>query len=427
MKTMIRILNFVIMALSAVATVFLFVSTPLSFNSKIALDVKAFSQFVPETTYTSDIKIDQLLGTDTIYVGIKFRVDAGGLTEIMNGNRDRINELFITKNVDDIAKTLHEPVNLITDFTIKSVLKSTITEEVTTQVDTARTNYVDSLDSEEQKALVPSTEDIMSEVGMDETYFLNFALALYDEANKDTATVDTVSDVLFEQIDTALAKADDSGAVDTSSFGEDMKDGIKTSLVTILTELKLVKEDNVHIKKISDISYIYLSEFLVTKLTGKVDTALLEQGATETTPDYTDRLLNLFVTTQIPDQVYQVVGYVSLGLFIGLFVFAATWAFLFIFTAIKTFSKKPWTFFGPWFWIVGILQLVMGIGITVAGKFILPMYFSTIPGLPISSIVLAPRTYALVPSIMFVACLALAIIYLFFKIPAKNQARREAK
>ena len=427
MKTMIRILNFVIMALSAVATVFLFVSTPLSFNSKIALDVKAFSQFVPETTYTSDIKIDQLLGADTIYVGIKFRVDAGGLTEIMNGNRDRINELFITKNVDDIAKTLHEPVNLITDFTIKSVLKSTITEEVTTQVDTARTNYVDSLDSEEQKALVPSTEDIMSEVGMDETYFLNFALALYDEANKDTATVDTVSDVLFTQIDTALAKADDSGAVDTSSFGEDMKDGIKTSLVTILTELKLVKEDNVHIKKISDISYIYLSEFLVTKLTGKVDAALLEQGATETTPDYTDRLLNLFVTTQIPDQVYQVVGYVSLGLFIGLFVFAATWAFLFIFTAIKTFSKKPWTFFGPWFWIVGILQLVMGIGITVAGKFILPMYFSTIPGLPISSIVLAPRTYALVPSIMFVACLALAIIYLFFKIPAKNQAKREAK
>ena len=427
MKTMIRILNFVIIALSAVATVFLFVSTPLSFNSKIALDVKAFSQFVPETTYTSDIKIDQLLGTDTIYVGIKFKVDAGGLTEIMNGNRDRINELFITKNVDNIAKTLHEPVNLITDFTIKSVMKSTITEEVTKQVDTARTNYVNSLDSEEQKALVPSTEDIMSEVGMDETYFLNFALALYDEANKDTATVDTVSDVLFDQIDSALAKADDSGAVDTSSFGEDMKAGIKTSLVNILTELKLVKEDNVHIKKISDISYIYLSEFLVTKLTGKVDAALLEQGATETTPDYTDRLLDLFVTTQIPDQVYQVVGYVSLGLFIGLFVFAATWAFLFIFTAIKTFSKKPWTFFGPWFWIVGILQLVMGIGITIAGKFILPMYFSTIPGLPISSIVLAPRTYALVPSIMFVACLALAIIYLFFKIPAKSQARKEAK
>ena len=427
MKTMIRILNFVIIALSAVATVFLFVSTPLSFNSKIALDVKAFSQFVPETTYTSDIKIDQLLGTDTIYVGIKFKVDAGGLTEIMNGNRDRINELFITKNVDDIAKTLHEPVNLITDYSIKSVMKSTITEEVTKQVDTARTNYIDSLDSEEQKALVPSTEDIMSEVGMDETYFLNFALALYDEANKDTATVDTVSDVLFDQIDTALAKADDSGAVDTSSFGEDMKAGIKTSLVNILTELKLVKEDNVHIKKISDISYIYLSEFLVTKLTGKVDAAILEQGATETTPDYTDRLLDLFVTTQIPDQVYQVVGYVSLGLFIGLFVFAATWAFLFIFTAIKTFSKKPWTFFGPWFWIVGILQLVMGIGITIAGKFILPMYFSTIPGLPISSIVLAPRTYALVPSIMFVACLVLAIIYLFFKIPAKSQARREAK
>ena len=427
MKTMIRILNFVIIALSAVATVFLFVSTPLSFNSKIALDVKAFSQFVPETTYTSDIKIDQLLGTDTIYVGIKFKVDAGGLTEIMNGNRDRINELFITKNVDDIAKTLHEPVNLITDYSIKSVMKSTITEEVTKQVDTARTNYIDSLDSEEQKALVPSTEDIMSEVGMDETYFLNFALALYDEANKDTATVDTVSDVLFDQIDSALAKADDSGAVDTSSFGEDMKAGIKTSLVNILTELKLVKEDNVHIKKISDISYIYLSEFLVTKLTGKVDAAILEQGATETTPDYTDRLLDLFVTTQIPDQVYQVVGYVSLGLFIGLFVFAATWAFLFIFTAIKTFSKKPWTFFGPWFWIVGILQLVMGIGITIAGKFILPMYFSTIPGLPISSIVLAPRTYALVPSIMFVACLVLAIIYLFFKIPAKSQARREAK
>ena len=423
MKTVIRILNFVIMALSAVATVFLFVSTPLSFNSKIALDVKAFSQFVPETTYTHDIHIDQLLGTDTIYVSLKFKADAGGMSSIMNGDRNKINEMFITGNVNEIAKTLHEPVDLITDFSIKTVLKSTIQEEVTTQINAARDNYANQAPNPD---LVPTTESIMSEVGMDDNYFLYYAITLYDEANKDTASVDSVSEILYQIVDTALAAADESGAVDTSEFGEDMKASIRTSLVQILTELKLVKDDGVHIKKISSISYIYLSDFLVQKLTGKVDAAQLVQGATETAQDYTDRLLNLFVVTQIPDTVYQVIGYVSLGLFIGMFVFAATWLFLFVFTAIKTFSKKPWTFFGPWFWIVGILQLVMGIGITVAGKFILPIYFQTIPGLPISSIILAPRTYALVPSIMFVACFALAIIYIFFKVPAKRQAKAEA-
>ena len=425
MKTAIRILNLLIMALSAVATIFLFVSTPLSFNSKIALDVKAFSQFVPETTYTSDIKIDELLGTNVIYVGIKFNVDAGGMTSIMDGNRDKINEMFISGNVKDIAQTLHEPVDLITDFAIKSVMKSTIQKEVTTQVDNARQNYIDN--NPEQASMVPSTEDIMSEVGMDENYFLNFALAMYAEADKDTATVDSLSDVLYEQIDSALAVASDSGVIDTSSFGEDMKAGIKTNLVEILNQLKLVKDDNVHLKKISEIAYIYLSDYLANALNGKVPPEELQQGTTETTPDYMDRLLNLFVTTQIPDGVYQAIGMVSLGLFIGMFVFAATWLFLFIFTTIKTFSKKPWTFFGPWFWIVGVLQLVMGLGITVVGKFVLPQYSiqSLLPNFPISSIVLAPRTYAFIPSMIFVVCIVLAIFYLFFKVPAKRQARME--
>ena len=72
MKIVIKIFNAIIMALSLVATVFLFISSTFSFNSHIALDVEKFAKFVPETKFTENIDIVNLLGTDTIHVGIKF-------------------------------------------------------------------------------------------------------------------------------------------------------------------------------------------------------------------------------------------------------------------------------------------------------------------------------------------------------------------
>ena len=96
--------------------------------------------------------------------------------------------MFVQQNVDDMIELLHEPIDLITDFTIRSVIKSTIKSEITAQVEAAKNG----------SGSGSTAEDIMDEVGMDDAYFTNFSNALYDASNETNATIESVSDVLYE-------------------------------------------------------------------------------------------------------------------------------------------------------------------------------------------------------------------------------------
>ncbi len=410
MKTIIRIFNIIIMALSAAAAVCLFAVPAMTFKSNIALNVKTFSKFIPSTDYTTDINIPQLLGTDVIHVGISFTMDSEGMRKAMNGDKATIDDMFINNNVKDICNTLHEPIDLITDFTIRSVIKKAVRQEITAQVEAAV----------EEAGTGNAQEIVEDELG--DVYFTNFANALYDSANEDDATIDSVSNVLYWQIDEALKKADNGSGLYSSKFDDSKKEEIKNNLVNTLDGLKLVEPDG-KLKKIGYLSYIYISDYLKQELQSKVsDPTTLEQGATESLPTYADRLLNLFVLTMMPDMFYQIIGYVSLGLYIGLYVFAGIWGILFLITLIKTFTKKPWTLFGPWFWFFGSLQLIIGLGLTIVGKFVIPGLDIAFTGLPIRSIILAPRTYTLIPSIIYVVCIVIAIVYAIFKSAAKKEA-----
>ncbi len=417
MKIVLRIFNIIIMALSMMAGIFLFVAPSFSFNSDIALDVGSFSQFVPNTEYSDDIDIVQLLGTDEVHFSIQFEIDRAGLTKTSKGDREVINNDVIFKNIDSLLQEIREPVELITDFEVRTIVEKIITQEITTQVKNARDTYAQKYPDQP----VPTAEAIMEEVGLNAEYFNNFAKQLYLAMDKDDATVDSVTNTLFAQVDEALVKAENSGFVDTSSFGEDTKATVSENLVNILDQLKLIGEGN-KVKKISEISYIYLAEFVKQKLNGKVSEEELAQKAGESNFDYSNRLLSLFVTEIIPDMVYTIIKYVSLGLYIGMFVFAFIWGFVLLMTLIKTLTRKPWTFFGPWFWIIGPLQLVLGLGLTVAGKFVLPKYpILASLGLPIKTLILAPRTYALVPSIIFLAFIVIGIAYGIIKGIAKRE------
>ena len=97
---------------------------------------------------------------------------------------------------------------------------------------------------------------------------------------------------------------------------------------------------------------------------------------------------------------------------------------LILITLIKTFTKKPWTVFGPWFWVIGSIQLTLGISLTVLGKYILPNVKIKAGSIPIKSVILAPRTYTLIPSLIFIACIVIAFIYGFFKRSLKKEIRQ---
>ena len=417
MKTVVRIFNFIIMGLSLAASILLFTVKPMTFDSKIAIDIDTFSKFVPETEYSKDIDIVKLLGTKTIEVSIKFDLDSQKTLDFMNGDRNKINDTVINQNINSITDTLREPVDLITDFTIRSVIKSTLKDEVKKKVQEG----IDNASVE----ITSTVDEIMDEVGMDDAYFSNFAIILYNSANEDDATIDSVSDVLFSQINDAVAKAEDNGAVNVEGFTEDAKASIKANMLQVFSDLNLVESDGVNLKKISNICYIYLAKYLRDGLAGKVSEEKLAQQAGENDVDYSDRLLGIYVATMLPNEFYDTIGYVSLGLFIGMFVFGGIWIVLFVITLIKTFTKKPWTIFGPWFWILGSLQLVLGLGLTFIGKVIVPSIAVQIPNIPLKSIILAPRTYALVPSILFLVCIVVAFVYGFFARRLKKQFKKE--
>lgn len=420
MKLIIRILNFVIMAICAAATVFLFTPPAFSFNSNVAIDVAAFSKFVPETDYTKDLNIVDLVGAESIHIGIKFDLAATELYQVMGNDKKTINDKIISKNVDDIVKEMHEPVDLITDFSVRYIIKTIIKQQITQQVNNAVETYKEKYPEEtSEKGL----EEILDDAGINDQYFTDFSNNLYNEINRENATVDTADQVLLDQINDALYRASETGLVDTSGFNDEVTQTVLNTLNKTLGDLHLVNDDG-SLKPISKIAYIYLADYLKKQLTGKVDAETeseLAQKTDEKDEDYADRLLGIFVLTQMPNIFYQIVAYISLGLFIGLFVFAGIWVLLLLITLLKTFTRKPWTIFGFWFWLVGFIEVVMGIGITIFGKFILPTIDISALGLPLASVILVPRTYAIIPSLLFLVMIAFAVIYGIFKEAAKNK------
>ena len=177
-------------------------------------------------------------------------------------------------------------------------------------------------------------------------------------------------------------------------------------------------------------AFNYLCNYLTDELTGKVDSAILEKQEGEDDYKHACRLLNLFVYDKIPDDVYTYMSYVALALFICLFVFAANWILLIIITLFRTLlAKKPWTIFGPWFWFLGGLQIVLGFTLTYLGKIALPSVdissLVTMFHLPIRSIIISPRTFALIPSILYMIIVPLAFVYGFFKRRVRRQIREE--
>lgn len=408
MKLVLRILNLVLAAVSLTATVLLFALPAFSFNSKVVVDVKTLTDFVPKTAYTSEINATDLLGTDEIQAGVKFSLSIGEINKVMNGDRDIINERVIVKNLDDTLKTLDDAVDVIADNTIRQTLKSTIKDEVKKQIDSAKA------DSEK------NTDQIMDLVDLDEAYFKNFSTALYNEANKSTASISSVNAVLQEQIDDALMKAEKAGAIKPGTYTEEQKAAVKANFTNILNSLEMVNPDE-SIKPISDLPYLYVIKFAKEKLNGKVPEADLVQKAEETNRQYSDRLLEKFVINSIPDMVYSIIGYVCLGLFIGMFVFAGIWLAFAALEVLHFFypDKKHKLFnalFLPAFMLTGLLQLALGFVLTGVCKFILPEKLDLVAlKLPIKSGVIIPRTYTLGTSICFIVAVAIGLVYVVLK------------
>ena len=409
MKLVLRILNLVLAALAGVAFILLFAIPAFSFNSKVVVDVKEISKFIPETTYTKDIDVVDTLGTDEIQVGVKFKLSATEINKVMNGDKDIINNRVIIKNIDDTLQTLDDAVDVLADNTIRKTLQTTIKDLVKQHIESNK------------KDTEKSADELMDLLGLDDDYFKNFSNALYDEANKDGATTDSVGAILQEQVDDAILKAEKSNAIKPGSFTQEQKDSIKASFVNILNQLEMVKSDGKSLEKIGDLPYMYITKYVKQQLDGKVAAAELEKKEGETNRVHSDRLIETLVINMIPDLVYQIIGYVSLGMFIGMFIFAGTWILLAAFELLHFFfvTKKHRLFKGlflPFFMLSGLLQIVFGFVLTGVCKFVLPEKLDIASfNLPIKDAIIVPRTCTLASSIVFIIVVGVGLAYFILK------------
>lgn len=440
MKSVIRIFNFVIMGVAAIAMILLFVTSTFTFNSRISIDNKFISNYfndvvkqinvgsidpsetdpVLKENYINDIDVTHVLGTDHINLTMAVDLNFSEVSSLMGKeDRDLINQELISKNVDGVFKDLHDAVDILTEYTARTVLRGVAKKEV----------YKQLKKSLEEKGSSTPAIDIMEEVGMNDNYFRGFAKALYDTANTSSdpedpekgCTVDAFTDVIIDQLKLVINEADEvtGGQVDINAMINDpnLRENLKSNFTKVLNNAGLMSSDGNSCVKISQATYIFLAKSLKENLSSStsIPASELEQQLGESKEHYANRLTKLYVYSVLPDAFYQIAGYVCLGLLIGVIVFAIIWGILLIITVVRTFSReKPWTIFGPWFWIVGSLQIVLGLALTIFAKFYLPSLSfiqSKLEGTPIQSFAIAPRTSILVPSIIFIAMIVFAIVY----------------
>ena len=420
MKLISRIFHLVIAATAVVATILLFALSPLSFNSKVVVDVDMVSKFVPKTTYTENIDAKELLGTDEIQVGIKFKLSLADVNKAKKGDREVMNERLLKGNLDDVLGTLDEAVDVLADHSIRRALKSTIANEITNSIDRAKPT-----------TQTKTTAEIMELLDLGDEYFTNFSNALYNEADRSNATIDSVGAVLQEQTGDAIMKAEKSAMIKPGTYTEEQKDSVKNNLITILNQLEMVNEDG-SIKPISDLPYLYSIKYIEKELAGKVNDAVLVQKSGETTKAYSNRLLEEYVFNIMPDAFYTVVKYISLGISISVLVLAAIWIALAAYQVLLFFfpAKQFGLFKGlliPFFVIAGILQIVLGFVLTGVFKYVLPKKLDIASmNLPIKDAIIVPRTFALGTSIVLIVTIGLLIASMVIrKIAFKKEAKAE--
>lgn len=410
----------VIAATAVVATVLLFALSPLSFNSKVVVDVDTVSKFVPKTTYTENIDAKELLGTDEIQAGIKFKLSLADVNKAKNGDKEVMNEKLLKGNMDDVLNTLDEAVDVLADHSIRRALKSTIATEIANTIERAK--------PAEQTM---TTAQIMETLDINDKYFENFANALYNEADRNNATADSVGAVLQEQTGEALMKVEKAGMVKSGTYTEEQKTTVKVNLEKILDQLEMVNEDGT-IKPVSDLPYLYTIKHIQKELSGKVSESELSQKSGETTKAYSNRLLETYVFNIMPDAFYNVVKYISLGISISVYVLAAIWLALASYQVLLFFfpAKQFGLFKGlliPFFAIAGLIQIVLGFVLTGVFKYVLPKKLDIASlNLPIKDAIIVPRTFALGTSIVLIVTIGLLIASMVIrKIAFKKEEKAE--
>ncbi len=361
----------------------------------------------------SDIDYKEVVGEDGIPFNSSISITSDVLIKSFSLTdaevKDFVRDGIALPNVKQIVEDLKEPIVTVVKKTVRELTKVAVKESLNSFTD-------------------EDINAVLTGAGIDITSNID---AIFDEFEKDGATVDTLVDVLIEQIDdvtTKLANADYSEFADVTVSEED-KAEMKEELQNIFSELNLVDE-NGEIKDMEAALVSLLKQALDQDNQGNPEEGIqgqsvtllsAEQAPTETVTDeeeiaimLTDMIMG---DLELADEdaamvstVFKIIGIV--------YVFSiAIWAYILLKILVKLLCKNSSVKVGLaiwWGWIMQIICFAVNILIT---------YYPAMSGSEAAA-AMAGTSIALASSALYAmfAAIALFIIWIPY-----SRARRNLK
>ena len=409
MKNVLRIFNLVFVAIAATAIVLLFAMPTMSLNIGYKVTAEQVQQVLPKNEETEDLDVKKVIGGDTIDLGLSLSVTPKALFRSVTGDSKKvIDEEFVDPNINGVIDSLRNPIHRIAKGLAKQLAVKTLIK-----------SFDEKIEENKDSSDTRTAEQIRTAAGMDVAYFEGLTDKVFSAIEAPNASVITVGDVMFDQLKDAASKMNASGVMEIPEFDASYKSSIRSSTASMLSDANMLKEDEETIYPIDTIVDGMLVDLIRSESTPEGET--MEQKAAKLPSLLTDMIKKNF-----NDDVYNAISIVLKVMLIVIIVVAAVWAFFLVWTLIKTFfgGDKVYTFTGPLFWISGVLQIIMGVVLTIGTAVALAsISASGVGGGAFANMSASIVTSMFIPSILVLICIPLGIVYTVFKSRYKKQLK----
>lgn len=423
MKTVLRIFNIILIALSAVAICFVAFTPLLEMNVNYTVQTtdleNVFKGKLGEGEDSiSEEELHDIIVTETHGDGIQFalslKLDRDGMKKMRDGtNDDRINALY-----DSVFKPVIQQV--IDNEEVKSVVNSlakTMAKKMAKK--TLKEQIRDNLLSEEDKA----NENFLNEIGITDEFLDQQTETIYNaltgNGGEEKATVSGVTnaivDVLSNTMDVFVQAANNNPS-EYGEYGEggtnyidfenstevaELKETINEQLETMLVDNNLAEKDpetgEVTILSVDDALAMIIEQMM--NQSSNSSSSSSSSGSSEPKPEPEPSIIlhhyensseeekteenkktlseviseaawkaindNVFKDENSKATIANVLGYTAKYGVIVEYVFIGMWAVLAIFALIKIFAKKkPYVYMGFFWWLAivvfGLIEVVFG-------------------------------------------------------------------
>ena len=424
MKKVIKIFNIIFMAIAATAIICLLTMPTMKIDVAYRLTPEQMAESFPsgdEEEETIDIR--SVIGDEGIDLQLNLEVSPKLLFAAVSGDPNTvIEENFIEPNVAKIVPLLKKPIDLIGKELVKVVFRVYYAGVFQSEIE--------ALKAEDETR---TTDEIAKAGGLTDGYIDSLAEKTFKEMNKDNATVTKVNDVLFSCVLEGNAKFNNANTgIIIPEINESAKDDYKEVTKGLLDGVGMVKEDGESIYPVS----VIMNAMLVDVFRAATEEQAPEGETIEEKANQLNNIIHDFVKKMIPAESYDAIATVLKILLVVILIFVATWTLFFLNTFFRTLlaKEKVWTFTGPIFWILGLIQIVLGVVLSSVISIMLSSKgLSTLAGggeemeAFFSGLKVSVQTCTFIPSILLLVMIPLLIAYAVQKHKYKKELKAAKK